>query len=127
MTLFPPDANVGDGFEGKTAGPGADVVVLVVIMTVVVVFFAGLRTTSDEIPLGNGCVFAAVSSTSRSISSLKYKYASCFHVEITKTLLVVKPFLAISSVLIPEPTNSKVEISGIPSDKQKTSLPFIEP
>ena len=54
MTLFPPDAIVGDSFEGTATGPGADVVVLAVIMTVGVVFIAGLRKTSEEIPLGNG-------------------------------------------------------------------------
>ena len=75
MTLFPPDAIVGDGFEGTATGPGADVVVLAVIMTVGVVLIAGLRKTSEEIPLGNGCVFTVVSPTSRSPSSLKQKCA----------------------------------------------------
>ena len=78
MTLFPSDVVVSDGFEGTARGPGADVVVLVVKMTVGVVFLAGLRMTSAEIPLGNGCVFTVVSPTSRSNSSLKYK--SVFYV-----------------------------------------------
>jgi len=84
LTLFPPDAIVADGFEGTATGPGADVVVLA-IMTVGVVFIAGLRKTSEEIPLGNGCVFTVVSPTSRSTSSLKQKCASKLHAEITKT------------------------------------------
>jgi hypothetical protein len=54
-------------------------------MTVGVVFIAGLRKTSEEIPLGNGCVFTVVSPTSRSTSSLKQKCASKLHAEITKT------------------------------------------
>jgi hypothetical protein len=52
-----------------------------------VVFIAGLRKTSEEIPLGNGCVFTVVSPTSRSASSLEQKCASKFHAEITKTLV----------------------------------------
>lgn len=90
MTLFPPNAVVVDGFEGTATGPGADVVVLVVIMTVGVVFIAGLRKTSEEIPLENGCVFTVVSPTSRSTSSLKQKCASKFHAEVTKTLVAAE-------------------------------------
>ena len=90
MTLFPPDAIVADGFEGTATGLGADVVVLVVIMTVGVVFIAGLRKTSEEIPIGNGCVFTVVSPTSRSTSSLKQKCDSKFHAEITKTLVATE-------------------------------------
>jgi hypothetical protein len=119
LTLFPPDAIVGDGFEGTATGPGADVVVLAARMTVGVVFIAGLRKTSEEIPLGNGCVFTVVSPTSRSTSSLKEKRAFMrLHAEITKTLVAAEAFLGISSVLIPEPTIKKVEISGNHSHTQ---------
>jgi len=95
LTLFPPDSIVSDGFEGTATGPGADVVVLAVIMTVGVVFIAGLPKTSEEIPLGNGCVFTVVSPTSRSTSSLKQKCVSKFNAEITKTLVAAGAFLDI--------------------------------
>jgi hypothetical protein len=81
-------------------------------MTVGVVFIPGLRKTSDETPLGNGFVFTVVSPTSRSTSSLKQKCVSDFHDEIPKTSVAFEAFLGISSVLIPEPTIKKVEISS---------------
>lgn len=121
MTLFPPDAIVADGFEGTATGPGADVVVLAVIMTVGVVFIPGFRKTSEETPLGNGFVFTVVSPTSRSTSSLKQKCVSKFHAEILKTLVAAEVFLGISSVLIPEPTIKKVEISGKHSLTQRST------
>jgi hypothetical protein len=71
LTLFPPDVIDGDGFDGTAIGLGVGVVVPVVKITVGVVFAAGLWTTSDGIPLGNGCVSTVVSPTSRSTSSLK--------------------------------------------------------
>lgn len=52
---------------------GAGVVVVVVkmaVMAVVVAFVAAIRMASVEIALGNGCLLTAVSSTSRSMSSL---------------------------------------------------------
>jgi hypothetical protein len=121
LTLFPPDAIVAKGFEGTATGPGADVVVLTVIMTVGVVFIPGLRKTSEEIPLRNGFVFTVVSPTSRSTSSLKQKCVSKFHDEIPKTLVAAEAFLGISSVLIPEPTIKKVEISGKHSLTQRST------
>lgn len=52
-------------------GVGAVVVVKMVVVAVVVGFVAGIRMASVGSALGNECLLTAVSSTSRSMSSLK--------------------------------------------------------